>query len=101
MLTAISALKERREGRYNPGIVVAFLRPADIDPRRLAPDLAETLEQVEKLGAAVVDIPDSSRMAMVDWTDHPVPLTDVDPKVTKGYWDLLDAVVAVRPGPGQ
>jgi hypothetical protein len=40
-------------------------------------------------------------MAMVDWTDHPVPLTDVDPKVTKGYWDLLDAVVAVRPGPGR
>jgi MinD-like ATPase involved in chromosome partitioning or flagellar assembly len=101
MLTAISALKERRGGRYNPGVVVAFLRPADIDPRRLAHDLADTLQQVQKLGAAVVDIPDSSRMAMVDWTDHPVPLTDVDPKVTKGYWDLLDAVVAVRPGLGQ
>ena len=101
MLTAISALKERREGQYNPGIVVAFLRPADIDPRRVAPDLAETLEKVEKLGAAVVDIPDSSRMAMVDWTDHPIPLTDVDPRVTKGYWALLDAVVAVRPELGQ
>jgi MinD-like ATPase involved in chromosome partitioning or flagellar assembly len=101
MLTAIRALKERRGGRYNPGVVVAFLRPADIDPRRFAPDLAGTLEQLQKLGAAVVDIPDSSRMAMVDWTDHPVPLTDVDPKVTKGYWDLLDAVVAVRPELGQ
>ncbi|MBJ7595981.1 MAG: hypothetical protein JF886_14205 [Candidatus Dormibacteraeota bacterium] len=97
MLAAVAAVKERHQA-FNPGVVVAFLRPTDIDPRRVAPDLDETLAAVRDLGAAVVDIPESSRMAMVDWTDHPVPLTDVDAQVTRAYWELLDAVVTARGG---
>jgi hypothetical protein len=49
-----------------------------------------------ELGAQVVDIPASSRMAMVDWSNHRIPLADADPKVTRAYWNLLTAVTAAR-----
>lgn len=96
MLAAITELKERQGGAFAPGIVLAFLRPADVDPRKIAPDLAATLRELEALGAEVVDIPASSRMAMVDWSDSATPLTDADPKVTRAYWKLVAAVVAAR-----
>jgi septum formation inhibitor-activating ATPase MinD len=96
MLAAINELKQRRGDSYNPGVVIAFLRPSDIDPRRIAPDLAATLNELSELGAQVVDIPASSRMAMVDWSNHSTPLVDADPKVTRAYWNLVAAVTAAR-----
>ena len=100
MLAAINDLKERRGGSYNPGVVIAFLRPNDIDPRRIAPDLAATLDGLSELGAQVVDIPASSRMAMVDWSNKRTPLVDADPKVTRAYWSLVAAVAAARGATG-
>lgn len=100
MLAAVGERSGRPPNGHRPGVVVAFLRPSDLDPRRIAPELDTTLRELEELGAAVVEIPASSRLAMVDWSNHPTPLVGVDPRVTRAYWDLLAAVADVRPGAG-
>lgn len=96
MMAAINDLRQRRGRDDIPGVVVAFLRPDDVDPRKVAPELAAILDDLTEVGAQVVDIPSTSRMAMVDWNPDQVPLVDADPKVTRAYWRLLAAVIAAR-----
>jgi cellulose biosynthesis protein BcsQ len=94
MLTAIAEMRFASGGSYNPGLVVAYLNPLESNIRKAAPALASTLEQIEELGANVVDIPVSSRLAVAEWSDQPKPLTQADPRLTKAYWQLLARVVS-------
>ena len=96
MLRAISDLQA--SGRLTRGsdVVVSFLSPRDLDVRRLRPELSATLDQLEALGATVVDVPGSPRLALIDWGTDPTPLTEADPAVTQAYWRILASVVAAR-----